>query len=486
MREFGNHIDGEQRPARDAGWLDSTDPSTGEVWARVPASGPADIDDAVTAATRAAEPWARTSPMQRAMILRAWANEISTHAEELSEIETRDNGRALRETRLGDLPGSGLLVHYVAGLADKVTGDTVNLSQHSVNYTTYQPIGVVGVIIPWNAPLAMFFAKVSAALAAGNAVVVKPAEQASCSILAATAVLAKVGMPPGLVNVVAGDGPTAGDALVTHRGVGKISFTGSTDTGRTIAARSVTNLKRLALELGGKSPNVVFADADLDAAAAGVAAGIYTGGAGQACIAGSRILIEAPIFDEFVERLRDHAEKLAVGDPMDLATAMGPIAFAEQYGKVRSYLRLGPEEGARLVFGGGTGTDVVPAGSPLAGGYFVAPTLFRVPRNGLRICQEEIFGPVAVAMPFDTDDEAAAIANDTRYGLAAGVWTQNLSRAHRMAARIRAGSVWVNTYRRIHWAVPFGGLKESGNGPANGVDGLREWMELKSVWVELN
>src|SRR5215207_7033675 len=486
MREFGNYIDGERRAARSGRWIDSVNPATGEAWAKIPASDAADVEDAVAAATSAAGSWAATPPMRRAMILRAWADRIGPATEELSELETRDNGRALRETRMGDLPGSALLVQYVAGLADKVTGDNVHLSAQSVNYTVHEPVGVVGVIIPWNAPLAMFFAKVSAALAAGNAVVVKPAEQASCSILAATALLDDLGLPKGLVNVVAGDGPTAGDALVTHPGVGKISFTGSTDTGRTITARSVTNLKRLALELGGKSPNVVFADADLDAAAAGVAAGIYTGGAGQACIAGSRILIEAPIFDEFVDRLRDHAEKLAVGDPMDLATAMGPIAFAEQYGKVRSYLRLGPEEGARLVFGGGTGTDVVPAGSPLAGGYFVAPTLFRVPRNGLRICQEEIFGPVAVAMRFDTEDEAAAIANDTRYGLAAGVWTQNLSRAHRMAARIRAGSVWVNTYRRIHWAVPFGGLKESGNGPANGVDGLREWMELKSVWVELN
>jgi aldehyde dehydrogenase (NAD+) len=486
MREFGNYIDGEQRPARDGGWLESTDPSTGQVWARIPASGAADIDDAVAAASRAAEPWARTSPMQRAAMLRAWAGEIANHVESLSELETRDNGRALRETRMGDLPGSALLIHYVAGLADKVTGDTVQLSPQSLNYTVREPIGVVGVIIPWNAPLAMFFAKVSAALAAGNAVVVKPAEQASCSILAATAMLEKFGMPKGLVNVVAGDGPTAGDALVAHPGVGKISFTGSTDTARTITTRSVSNLKRLALELGGKSPNIVFADADLDAAAAGVAAGIYTGGAGQACIAGSRILVQAPIFAEFVERLRDHAEKLAVGDPMDLATAMGPIAFAEQYDKVRSYLESGPREGAELVFGGGTGTDVVPAGSPLAGGYFVAPTLYRVPSNALRICQEEIFGPVAVAMPFDTEDEAVAIANDTRYGLAAGIWTQNLTRAHRLAARIKAGSVWLNTYRRIHWAVPFGGLKESGNAPAGGVDALHEWMDLKSVWVELS
>lgn len=486
MREFGNYIAGEQRPARSGEWIDSTDPSTGQVWARVPASGAADVDDAVGAATAAAGGWARTSPMQRAAMLRAWAGEISAHVEELSGIETRDNGRALRETRLGDLPGSSLLLHYVAGLADKLTGDTVNLGPQSVNYTVRQPLGVVGVIIPWNAPLAMFFAKVGAALAAGNAVVVKPAEQASCSILAATAMFERIGLPAGLVNVVAGDGPTAGDALVTHPGVAKVSFTGSTDTGRVITARSASNLKRLALELGGKSPNVVFADADLDAAAAGVAAGIYTGGAGQACIAGSRILVEAPVYAEFVERLREHAGKLAVGDPSDLATAMGPIAFAEQYDKVRSYLELGPAEGATLAFGGGTGTDVVPAGSALAGGYFVAPTLFEVPRNDLRICQEEIFGPVAVAMPFDTEDEAVAIANDTRYGLAAGVWTQNLNRAHRMAAALRAGSVWVNTYRRIHWAVPFGGLKESGNAPAGGVDALHEWTELKAVWIELS
>lgn len=482
MRDFGNYIDGEQRPARSGEWLDSTDPSTGQVWARIPASGAADIDDAVTAASDAAEGWARTSPMQRAGALRAWAGVIGGHVEELSELETRDNGRALRETRLGDLPGSALLIQYVAGLADKITGDTVHLSPQSVNYTVYEPVGVVGVIIPWNAPLAMFFAKVSAALAAGNAVVVKPAEQASCSILAATALLEAAGLPKGLVNVVSGDGPSAGDALVTHRGIGKISFTGSTDTGRTITARSVTNLKRLALELGGKSPNIVFADADLDAATAGVAAGIYTGGAGQACIAGSRILVQAPIYDEFVERLRDHAEKLAVGDPMDLATAMGPIASAEQYAKVRSYLELGPQEGATLAFGGGTGTDVVPGTS----GYFVAPTLFTTSDNSLKICQDEIFGPVAVALPFETEDEAVAIANDTRYGLAAGVWTQNLTRAHRMAARIRAGSVWVNTYRRIHWAVPFGGHKESGNRPAGGVNALHEWMDLKSVWVELS
>jgi aldehyde dehydrogenase (NAD+) len=294
-----------------------------------------------------------------------------------------------------------------------------------------------------------------------------------------------VGLPKGLVNVVAGDGPTAGDALVAHPGVGKINFTGSTETGRTITCRSASNLKRLSLELGGKSPNIVFADADLDAATAGVATGIYTGGAGQACIAGSRILVEASIYDEFVERLREHAEKMVVGDPNDLATAMGPIAFAEQYDKVRSYLRSGPEEGAELAFGGGVGTDVVPADSPLAGGYFVEPTLYRVPNNGLRICQEEIFGPVAVAMPFETEDEAVAIANDTRYGLASGVWTSNLTRAHRMAARIRAGSVWINTFRRIHWAVPFGGFKESGNHPAGGVEALNEWMDLKSVWVEL-
>ncbi|MBB6172958.1 aldehyde dehydrogenase (NAD+) [Nocardiopsis mwathae] len=482
LTDYCNFIAGEFRPARGGEWLDSVDPATGRVWARVPASDAADIDDAVAAARHAFPGWRATPPPQRAALLHRWAEAVLARTGELAAIESRDNGRVLKETQGGDVPGGAMNIRYNASLADKITGDTIHLGR-SVNFTVHEPYGVAGVIIPWNAPLAMFFAKVSGALAAGNTVVVKPAEQAACSILAACELFAAADLPPGLVNVVCGTGPTAGAALVDHPDVAKLHFTGSTDTGRRIVRRASADLKDVTLELGGKSPNIVFDDADLDAAARGVAAGIYTGGAGQSCVAGSRILIHDTVFDEFTERLRGRAAAIRLGDPRDPATDMGPIAFAGQYDRVRGYLELGPQEGAKPLFGGRTGADA--AGRPaLAGGYWVEPTLLAAPDNGLRICQEEIFGPVAVAIPFRSEGEAYAIANDTRYGLAAGAWTRSLDRAHRAIAALRAGTVWINTYRRLHWAVPFGGHKQSGNYPANGVRGLHEWLTLKAAWIE--
>ncbi|MFC3999491.1 aldehyde dehydrogenase family protein [Nocardiopsis sediminis] len=485
ITEYRNHIDGEARPARGGGLLDSVDPSTGRVWARVPDSGAADIDDAVAAARAALPAWRAAPPTRRAALLRAWSDTVLAHADALAAIESRDNGRVLKETRGGDVPGGALNIRYNAELADKVTGDTVHLGGTTLASTRYEPFGVVGVIIPWNAPLAMFFAKVSGALAAGNTVVVKPAEQACCSILAACELFAEAGLPPGLVNVVSGTGPVAGEALVDHPGVARLHFTGSTATGRRITRHAAAGLKNLSLELGGKSPNIVFDDADLDAATAGVAGGIFTGGAGQACVAGSRILIQEGVFEEFTRRLRAHAEAMRVGDPRDPATDMGPIAFAGQYDKVRSYLELGPREGAEILFGGGTGPDVAGADPALAGGYWVEPTLMAATDNRLRVCQEEIFGPVAVALPFRTEEEAYAIANDTDYGLAGGAWTRSLDRAHRAVAAIDAGTVWINTYRRIHWAVPFGGRKHSGDRASNGAEGLREWLTLKAAWIEV-
>ncbi|ASU82972.1 aldehyde dehydrogenase [Nocardiopsis gilva YIM 90087] len=506
LTDYCNFIAGEFRPARSGEWLESVDPSTGRVWARVPASDATDIDDAVTAARHAFPDWRATPPLRRAALLRRWADAVLARSGELAAVESRDNGRVLKETQGGDVPGGAMNIQYNASLADKVTGDTIHLggvpgsppggaggAAGSVNFTVYEPYGVAGIIIPWNAPLAMFFAKVSGALAAGNTVVVKPAEQACCSILAACELFTSLDLPPGLVNVVSGTGPSAGEALVDHPGVTKLDFTGSTATGRRVIQRASANLKNVSLELGGKSPNIVFDEADLDAAVTGVAGGIYTGGAGQSCVAGSRVLIQDTVFDTFTDRLRAHAAAIRLGDPRDPATDMGPIAFAGQFDKVRGYLELGLREGAKVLFGGRTGADALHAGAPpgtatdpaLAGGYWVEPTLLTTTDNGLRICQEEIFGPVAVAIPFATEEEAYAIANDTDYGLAAGAWTRSLDRAHRAIAALQAGTVWINTYRRLHWAVPFGGHKQSGNAPSNGVRGLGEWLTLKAAWVEL-
>ncbi|WP_017623320.1 aldehyde dehydrogenase family protein [Nocardiopsis chromatogenes] len=480
-----NHIGGESRPAIGGGWLDSTDPSTGRVWARVPDSGPDDVAEAVDAARRAAPEWGAVPPARRAAVLRRWARAVVEHADDLARTESRDNGRVLRETRGADLPGGAMHIEYNAGLADTVTGDTLHMGGTASVSTRLEPYGVVGVILPWNAPLAMFFAKVSGALAAGNAVVVKPAEQACCSVLAGCALLEEAGLPPGAVNVVAGTGERAGEALVSHPGVAKVHFTGSTATGRRVTELSAAGITDLSLELGGKSACIVFDDADLDAAAAGAAGAIYTGGAGQSCVAASRFVVQDGVFEAFTERVREYARALRVGAPGAPDTGMGPIASEEQYRKVLSYLELGPKEGAELLFGGGSGPDALTEPDPaLAGGYWVEPTLFRTGDNGLRICQEEIFGPVAVALPFTAEEEAYAIANGTGYGLAGGAWTRDLARARRAVDAIDAGTVWINTFRRIHWAVPFGGRKQSGNLPSNGPDALREWLTLKAAWIE--
>jgi len=488
MQQFLNYIAGEHRPARAGGWLDSVNPATGDVWAQVPDSDVDDLEDAVRSARAAYDDsdW-RTVPMAvRAARLRSWADAVEASADWLGEIETRDNGRPLNETQHTQIPGAAMQMRYLAGLAETIVGDTIDVRPSAFAYTVWEPVGVCALIIPWNGPLPLFFAKATAALAAGNAIIVKPAQQASAGILAATRLFDELDIPPGMVQVVSGRGSTVGDAISSHRGIGKISFTGSTETGRRIIDRAAGNVKNLLLELGGKSPNIVFADADLDRAAAGASAGIFTPNAGQACVAGSRILVEESVYDDFVERLRVRAGGIQVGDPLDPGTGMGPIATAGQFKAVQSYVELGRSEGASLVTGGRVGADVVSSTS-LEHGYFVEPTLFATRDNSLRVSQEEIFGPVAVAIPFRSEDEAIMIANDTPYGLAAGLWTGDVGRAHRLARRLDAGSVWVNTYKALHWAVPFGGHKESGTGgTANGPTALREWMDAKSVVLDLS
>jgi acyl-CoA reductase-like NAD-dependent aldehyde dehydrogenase len=487
VRQFHNVIGASLQPASSGAVLDSVDPSTGRVWAGVPRSAEPDVAEAVVAAGDAFDQRWRTLPaLARARHLRQLADVVADHADELAEMEARDNGRIIADTSTFDLPACVEMLHYFAGAADKIAGDTVEIGPTSFNFTLREPIGVVGLIVPWNAPLSITCAKLGAALAAGNTVVVKPAEQASCSVLRLGELALEGGLPAGVMNMVAGLGEEAGDALVRHPGVGRISFTGSTDTARVIAGRSAPVLRPLHFELGGKSPNIVFADADLDLASIGVSTmSIFTGNAGQTCIAGSRILAHESVADELVERIRAIAGLVALGPPLDPATTMGPIVSNEQFDRVRSYLALGRAEDAQLVFGGGSGEQLFPSGSDLAGGYYVAPTLFRSERNDLRICQEEIFGPVTVVIPFRDDDHALELANATRYGLAAGVWTTDLSRAHRFVRALRVGSVWVNTYRKIHWAVPFGGMKDSGFGRDSGWESVLENTQLKTAWVDL-
>ncbi|MAG29398.1 MAG: aldehyde dehydrogenase [Deltaproteobacteria bacterium] len=486
-KRFFNLIDGQECQAASGQWIESIDPARGQIWALIPDSGAPDVDRAVDAARRAfrrGSPWRGLQAAGRAAPLRRVGDLVSANAQEFAQLESRDNGKVIRET-LPEVQSVCAMFHYWAGAADKIQGETISVGPESFNYTIHEPLGVVGAILPWNAPLSLLAAKVAAILAAGNTVVVKPAEQAACSTLAFARLFAEAEFPPGVVNIVAGPGPTAGDALVCHPDVSKITFTGETDTAKTITARSADSLKRLAFELGGKSPNIVFADADLDAAAHGMLSAVFTGNAGQTCICGSRTLIERSVYDDFIERVEKVVQGISLGDPLDPATGMGPIAFADQFEKVKTYLGLGEQEGASLVFGGRTGSALFEEGSPFAGGYYVAPTLFRDASNTMRICREEIFGPVTAAIPFDDEDEAIAIANDTSYGLAAGIWTNDIRRGHRMVAAVEAGMVWLNNYRRIHWAVPFGGFKQSGYGRDSGLESLRGYQQTKSVWLDL-
>ncbi|MCB9724332.1 MAG: aldehyde dehydrogenase family protein [Spirochaetaceae bacterium] len=489
---IGNWIDGRRVDPANGEWLESVDPSVGKAWIRVPGGDAQDVDHAVAAAKAAfSGSWRSMPATQRAGLLRAAAVEIGKHAEELATIECRDNGKPLAEAIAGDLPSVVEMMNYWAGAADKIHGETIEIGPTSHNFVRHEPLGVVGIIVPWNSPLAILAAKVGAALAAGNCVVLKPAEQAAASILTIAACFDAAGFPHGVVNVVSGLGEVVGDALVRHPDVRKIAMTGSTETARRISERAAPTLKQLAFELGGKSPNIVFADADLELAVPGAStSAVFTGGAGQTCVAGSRLLVHASIYDDFLERVERHVAKhVRLGNALDRQTTMGPIAFAAQYEKVKSYVELGRKEGAEIAFGGRFGPenfDGREEAEALAGGYFVSPTLFRGATNDMRVCREEIFGPVTCAIPFHDDDEALAIANDTHYGLAAGVWTRDLKRAHRFVRDLEAGAVWVNAYRRIHWAAPFGGYKESGYGRDSGLESLRGYQQTKTAWIDLS
>ncbi|MFF1398827.1 aldehyde dehydrogenase [Streptomyces sp. NPDC058287] len=480
-REYSMLIDGEWLEAADGARYDSINPYTGKVWARIPAGRPGDVERAVRAARNALDhgAWGRLNGVERAALMRRLAALVEANAPALAAVETTDNGKLLRETRFQAEALAGWLYYY-AGLADKIHGRTIPSDKPGfLVYTRREPVGVVGAITPWNSPLLLLMWKLAPALAAGCPLVVKPADQTSASTLELGRLFAEAGFPPGVFNVVTGVGAECGKALVRSPGVDKIAFTGSTAAGIDVMKGAADNLTQVSLELGGKSPNIVFADADLDAVQNGVIAGIFAA-SGQTCIAGSRLFVHESVAEALVERLVERARSIVIGDPMAAATEMGPVALTSQLDSILGYIETGRSEGATLVTGGAR-----PSPQEVGDGYFVQPTIFTGVRNDMRIAREEIFGPVLSVLTFKDEDDVIAQANDSDFGLAAGIWTNDIRRAHRVADALRVGTVWVNSYRAVSFTSPFGGYKMSGLGRENGVDALDEYLETKTVWVEL-
>lgn len=460
-------------------FFETKDPFTGEVWAHVAQGDHRDVDRAVQAAHAAftSGPWARMTASDRGLMLYRLADVIAANAEELADLEVRDNGK-LRVEMLGQMRYLPRWFQYYGGLADKIEGAVTPIDKDGMfHYISYEPIGVVGAITPWNSPLLLTAWKLAPALAAGNTVVVKPSEYASASLLGLARLFQEVGFPKGVLNVVTGLGAEAGEPLVEHPLVARVAFTGGNAGGKKIAEGGARGLKRVSLELGGKSPNIVFEDADIDAAVKGVISGIFAA-SGQTCMAGSRVLLHASIHDLFVEKLVARMRDARLGDPRDAATDVGPLATEPQLAKVLHYVDVAKAEGARCVLGG-TRAIRPECGS----GWFVEPTIFTGVTNDMRIAREEVFGPILSIIPFHTDDEAVTMANDTPYGLAAGIWTQSLARALTLPRRIHAGTVWVNAYRVVSYMAPFGGYKESGLGRENGAAAIHEYLETKSVFI---
>lgn len=475
-RTFSMLIDGEWVQAASGDTFSCTDPFTEEAWGRVPLAGAADVDRAVQAARRAFDggAWPRLPASRRAALLRRLAGLIEDNAGMLAYRQIRENGKLISEMR----PGSDVLAaacHYFAGLAESSHGLSLPASvPDMITYTMRAPVGVVAAITPWNSPLLLLGWKLFAALAAGCTVVVKPSEITPTSTLLLAELIEEAGFPPGVVNVITGYGTPAGAALAAHPGVDKIAFTGSTATGKAISRIAAERNARVSLELGGKSPNIIFADADVSNAVNGVMAGIFAA-SGQSCMAGSRVLVQERVYDDVAGLLVERGSRMLPGDPLDPATQLGPVASRPQLEKILGYFELAGEEKLELL-AGGERLDRT--------GFFVAPTVYGNVDNACRVAREEIFGPVAVLLRFTGEDEALALANDTRYGLAAGIWTADVQRAHRMITGLCAGTVWVNNYRRVSYAMPFGGFRESGLGRELGPEALHEYTEVKSVWID--
>lgn len=481
LPELDFYVDGGTCAPRSGERFDSIDPATGAAWARIALASADDVDACVRSARAAftSGAWRSLAASDRGLLLYRLADAIEGAADEIAAMESRENGKLKRE-----LLAQNLLVpkwlRYFGGMADKVEGTTIPVDRQSVlNYTLREPLGVIGIVMPWNSPVFLTMMAAAPALAAGNTVVVKPSDVTSASMLEVARLAGEVGFPPGVLNVITGLAGSA-KALVAHPDVAKISLTGGVEAGRAVAVAAAERFAKVTLELGGKSANVVFGDAQLDAAEAGLLAGIF-GAAGQTCVAGSRAFVHESVYDELVGRVAERAGRITIGNPLDADTEMGPLATQAQMEKVESFVERAVADGAELVTGGRRAT--VPA---LPNGFFYEPTILQGADIDSHLAQNEIFGPVLAVFPFSSEEEVVRLANSTRFGLAAGVWTRDVSRAHRMARALEAGTVWVNMYRAMAPQSPFGGYKDSGIGRQNGIDAINEYTQTKSVWVELS
>lgn len=472
--EFGLYINGQFVNSVSGKTFDVLNPATGEVLAKVQEGDKEDIDIAVKSARAAFPAWSETPAAARSIMLNKLADLLEQHKEEFAVLETQNNGKPIFESMAIDIPMTIDCIRFFASATRMIKGDVLNVPSGQFTYTLKEPIGVCGLIVPWNFPMLMSAWKYAPALAAGNTVVIKPAEQTPLTLLKFADLVKQAGFPDGVFNIVAGFGETAGAALVEHPDVDKIAFTGETRTGRIIMTTAAKTLKRVSLELGGKAPNIVFEDADLDHAVTSSLFAVYLN-QGQACVSGSRLYVQESIYDKFMEKLIEEAKKIRLGNPLEQSTQIGALNSKEQYDKVLSYIQIAKEEGAKLLLGGDT---------PEGNGFFVNPTIFEAEQN-MRIAKEEVFGPVLAVIKFKDIDDVLAKANDTEYGLAAGLWTKNVHTAHLVAKKLKAGTVWVNTYNFLFAEAPFGGYKSSGFGRELGMQALDMYSETKTVCVDM-